>query len=449
MQTVADQCILISEIKIERNVRQRREIDTSDLEPSIRRFGVLQPILLEHGTNRLIAGERRVETCKKLGLVEIPFRYVSELTQVDRQIIEWTENAKRKDLPWQDNVAAVQRIHQLYLSLDAEWTMAETADALSLTSGTISLYLRVASEIEIDRVRTAGTVREAYNILQRKDNREAGTALEELLTGGTEPELPLAPSQSNVLPLAVADGSQPKPAHPINSIIQADFLNWAPAYSGPRFNFLHVDFPYGVDFASGLQAIGAEPGDIYSDKPEVFWDLLECLCANMDKLTSLSAHMMFWCRLDGGPLESRLRETFRSLAPSWQIWQFPLIWHKTDNAGISSDSRRWPRHVYETCLIASRGKRQIVKIVGDVYGCPKDKSLHVSTKPEQMLRHFMSMLVDEHTLMLDPTAGSGSALRAADSLGAKAVVGLEADGKVCEVANQAWRNYRLLRAGSK
>ena len=30
-------------------------------------------------------------------------------------------------------------------------------------------------------------------------------------------------------------------------IITGDFLEWAPAYTGPRFNFLHCDFPYGID----------------------------------------------------------------------------------------------------------------------------------------------------------------------------------------------------------
>jgi len=39
----------------------------------------------------------------------------------------------------------------------------------------------------------------------------------------------------------------------------------------------------------------------------------------------------------------------------------------------------------------------------------------------------MQMFVDENTTLLDPTCGSGSALRAAESLGARHVLGLEKD----------------------
>jgi len=47
------------------------------------------------------------------------------------------------------------------------------------------------------------------------------------------------------------------------------------------------------------------------------------------------------------------------------------------------------------------------------------------------------MLVDGHTSMLDPTAGSGSALRAAKRLGAARIVGLEIDPQFALEANKA------------
>jgi tRNA G10 N-methylase Trm11 len=66
-----------------------------------------------------------------------------------------------------------------------------------------------------------------------------------------------------------------------------------------------------------------------------------------------------------------------------------------------------------------------------------------------MLRHFFQMFVDENTSLLDPTAGSGSALRAAESLGAKRVLGLEVDQEYAKNANVAMRNFRNLRKVSK
>jgi hypothetical protein len=45
-----------------------------------------------------------------------------------------------------------------------------------------------------------------------------------------------------------ADGAISCAAHEPypESIITADFLQWAPAYDGPRFNLIHCDFPYGI-----------------------------------------------------------------------------------------------------------------------------------------------------------------------------------------------------------
>jgi site-specific DNA-methyltransferase (adenine-specific) len=69
----------------------------------------------------------------------------------------------------------------------------------------------------------------------------------------------------------------------------------------------------------------------------------------------------------------------------------------------------------------------------------------MSEKPEPMLRHFFGMLVDENTVMLDPTCGSGSSLRAAESLGAKHVLGLELNPEFAALAREALKRSRKLK----
>jgi len=51
----------------------------------------------------------------------------------------------------------------------------------------------------------------------------------------------------------------------------------------------------------------------------------------------------------------------------------------------------------------------------------------MNEKPTAMLRHFMQMIVDEYTFMLDPTCGSANALKAAQALNAGSVLGIERD----------------------
>ena len=117
--------------------------------------------------------------------------------------------------------------------------------------------------------------------------------------------------------------------------------------------------------------------------------------------------------------------------------------------GILADPNRSPRHVYETALVASQEDRLIVRSVSDTYGAPTDKSHHPSTKPEPVLRHFLAMFIDENSRVLDPTCGSGSALRAAESLGAKYVLGVESDPEHYAAAQSALRTFRTLRKVAK
>jgi ParB-like chromosome segregation protein Spo0J len=456
--------IPLSKIWINREHRQRRFFETTDLEKSIPRNGLINPIVLIENPGpggqpyELKAGERRLTACQNLGHETILARFFEDLTETQQQIIELEENLKRSDLEWNDQARAILRIHKLFLAEDPDWTLVDTSEALSITKGYASMNIRVARELEAkdERVEKAGTVREAYNILNRRDARKAGDLLEELLA------TPDAPSESLQAKL-LTDLSPPgakieiprnvdlpsvetrrKVADASESILEESFLDWIETYEGPPFNLLHCDFPYGIEVFRGRQGVGAE-STIYNDAKEIYFELLETMLRNIDKILSHSAHVMFWYSETHGDETRRL---FRTLAPTFDLLKFPLIWTKSDNAGIASDSRRTPRHVYETCLVASRGRRQIVRNAADSYSSPMDKKLHPSTKPEPMLRHFMQMFCDEHTSLLDPTCGSGAALRAAESLGARRVLGLEIDEGYAAAARQELQKTRLLRSSS-
>lgn len=455
---------------------QGRLTEVQDLESSISRYGMLNPILIEPLPDDpefdflLKAGERRITACQNLGQQKILARKVSDLSPVESQLIELEENIKRKDLQWQDLVAGVAKIHSLYSDLDPDWTMAETGEACGLSVGIVSMYLSVFNEISEERVRNASTVREAYNMLQRRSQRQAGVALQELLETPdfVAPEVRKDLSEeeskqvkalqelSQPIPQHLMTMARPKPAvktaEPPDSILQASFLEWAPQYSGPKFNLVHCDFPYGVELFSGPQGRGAEPGQDgkigYADAPSTYMGLLECFCTHLNRFMSNSAHLMFWMSADTKIVAQTLG-VFAELAPTLHFHKFPLIWVKSDNAGIASDPRHGPRHVYEFCLLASRGTRQIAKVKGDAYSAPTDKKLHPSTKPEPMLRHFMEMLVDESTSLLDPTCGSGASLRAAESLGASRVLGLEIDRQFIDPARLALKQARAKKAAER
>ena len=89
-------------------------------------------------------------------------------------------------------------------------------------------------------------------------------------------------------------------------------------------------------------------------------------------------------------------------------------------------------------------------MIDNVKSAPRSSNaIHPSQKPEPVLRHFFEAVVDSTTDMLDPTCGSGSALRAGEDVGARSVLGLELNPEFAKAANAATVNARLLRKAAR
>lgn len=443
----------IASISVARESRQRtalfdpsgKFIDPDGLVESIKARGVMSPIMITRSME-LVFGERRLTASRLAGLTDIPARFVEDLDPIEAQIIELEENLKRSDLTWQDKTLAIARLHGLYCSDDPKWTQTGTAEAIGLSLSQVTETLRVARDIGSPRILGATSVRAAYNILSRVDERASADTLNDILDiGHTTVAQALAPAPAPSIngDTVVMPAPAILPLAPPESILVADFHEWAATYAGPTFNFIHCDFPYGINAFAGAMS-GRDKWETYNDSRETYEGLIRVLCNNLDRIMAHSAHLMFWCAADI-EIQHDTISRFRSLAPSLQFQTYPLVWHKTDNVGVLPDPKRGPRRIYETALIASREDRQVVRSVGNAYGAPTDKAHHASTKPEPVLRHFFSMFVDDNTRMLDPTCGSGSALRAAESLGAEQVLGLEVNPEHAEAARSALRSFRTLR----
>lgn len=467
-----------TQVLVNRDGRQRRRVVVDDgFKASVLRNGVLNPIILQRDLT-LVTGERRLTASLQLGLPDIPVRFVDEVPSLELEIIELEENLKRSDLDWKDETKAVFRIHELYAATNLDWSQKDTAQALSIDQGNVSRILRVARELDTNpKLASATGVSAAYNIVSRADGRKIADAMSDILEGGkallnkamgrspafgggglgsgaTQQET----SYARRADIGPGDNSRPSgpagsdvraplaaPAAPPESILLADFTKWAPAYAGPRFNFLHCDFPYGIKAFAGPQS-GRDKWTTYNDDPDVYWALIKALCKNLDRLLAPSAHLMFWFSMEH---YSETLAAFGSLAPELEFQPHPLLWHKTDNVGVLPDPERGPRRVYETCFIASRGDRKIVRAVSNTKGAPTDKEHHPSTKPVPVLRYFFEMFIDANTRMLDPTCGSGSSIRAAESLGAAHVLGLEISEEHATSARSALRQARAKAALTK
>lgn len=484
-------------ILIKRDTRQRQEnLDVADLRDSIKTIGIINPIVVSKvdDTYTLVAGERRLTAALQLDLTEVPIRFFEELSESEAEIIELEENIKRKELFWKDQVRAIGRIHLLYKKASSGWKIEQTAEAVSLHHSQLRKTLHVFDALDSGRIDKAEGIEQAYNTLHRFSERKAESIVGDIIVAGAKlfaagagalESLGKAGAQSakaiedsftttsaikvareaslteDDLPIELEDNQEieveallettraettvlPVPADPI---ICVNFIEWIKTYNGPKFSLIHCDFPYGNyrggDSKGSLS--GTETEDFYDNTEDVYWNLVDALTGGLDRIMSYSAHMIFWFNMNFyTETVSRLRKC------GLMVHDHPLVWHKTGGPGglgvVPGTAVTYPRRTYDTALLAVRGNRPLAKPGMNSYAAPTvGNKIHPSQKPEPMLRHFLSMVVDETTSMFDPTCGSAAALRAAEDLGAKSILGIEMDENYAKSALTRTLQARVMR----
>lgn len=393
--------------------RQRKSIDPAAddaLRSSIASLGLIHPIVLDD-QDILIAGFRRLSRCKELGWTSIPAQRLGDAPadvqlEIYRQWVENHENAIRRDLTWQELNDYTTKMVELQRQISPEATQAVIGQSINLSTAAVGQHLLV-KEYRDKRPEVFDkpdmTLNKAVREARRLKEREAADAW----------------------------NAHDKTAEPCASpIIQADFNEWAPSYTGPKFNIIHCDFPYGIN----SQTSAANPSG-YDDSPEVYFTLLKTLALHLDRFCAPSAHMIFWCSAN---IEIA-SNTFQLLKLLYDFTfdEVPLIWVKSDGKGIAPDPQRRFRRVYELAFFGWRGDRRHCLLKDNAFAAPSSGESHPHEKPVVVLEHFFAGLIDSASRLLDPTCGSGSAIRTALALGASDAVGLERSPLYCDEARRA------------
>ncbi|MFQ6095536.1 MAG: ParB N-terminal domain-containing protein [Candidatus Bathyarchaeia archaeon] len=152
-----------SEIEIGERVRNDLG-DIGDLEKSIRKLGLIQPIGITKD-KKLIWGWRRLETWKKVKGDE-PIAAIV-FPEESAKLAELAENLCRLNLPWQLKNTAIAEFHKQLekqaeseFSSDSEeksgragrppkpWSQEDTAEVLGISTGKVSTAISLAKAIE-------------------------------------------------------------------------------------------------------------------------------------------------------------------------------------------------------------------------------------------------------------------------------------------------------------
>lgn len=406
MTTGTFRTIPLSDITIIRETRQRRTLSNIDnLADSISRLGLIQPIVVTPDLI-LVAGERRITACKALGWDSIPAQLTTDLDSTTLHLIELEENIKREDLTWQEQHDAMMEYYRLRRESEPQISMEKVAEAIGVTRPSIVQHVLVDRYRSNPMVANAEGFATARNVAQRLHERaRADEGITQPLTG-------------NVY---------------TSEVLTGNFHEWVQTYSGPKFNIIHCDFPYGINQQTSGQAAVKTLG-AYDDSPDVYWELLRTLTLELDRFCAPSAHMIFWLSTNI-EIMSRTWELLK-LLDGFKFDEVPLIWMKSDGKGIAPDTNRRFRRVYEVAFFGWRGDRKLRNLKDNSISAPTERERHPHEKSEVALSHFLSGIVDGNSRLFDPTCGSGSALRAGKSLGA-AVFGIERDAEFAEIARRS------------
>ncbi len=142
-ETVRARTLEVAKLRVSALNPRRSAGDVSELAASIRRFGILQPLVVApdgNGGYLVLAGQRRLAAAKRAGLARVPC-VIRRLGERDREAAMLVENIQRADLTPLEEATVYVRLMKLHAL-----TQYEVAELVGKSQTHVSLrlaYLRL------------------------------------------------------------------------------------------------------------------------------------------------------------------------------------------------------------------------------------------------------------------------------------------------------------------
>ena len=414
MQTIHESKIIVTP------GRQRQEFspqEMSELTEAITAHGLMHPIVVRETPDGfvLVAGERRWRAIRDMRMLggqlkfngtivpdgEIPYVTLGQLTPLQAEEAELQENIARKDLTWQENAAAVAKLHSLRSrQAQAEGRVHTVADTAMETKGrsdggyqaAVRKDLVVAKFLHNPEVAKAKTADEAFKIIKRQEE-----------------------SQRNVALAAEVGKTFTQSVHELHN---TNCLSWMRAQPEGLFDVILTDPPYGL----GADSFGDGGGKLsgiehhYKDDVESFRALMGEWCPLAYRIAKAQAHAYVFCDLDNFHWLKQ-----QMTAAGWWVTRTPFICTKP-NSGRVPHPEHGPRRQWEMILYAIKGKKPTTGIYPDVVTTMADANMsHGAQKPVALYLDLLKRSVRPGDTVLDSFAGSGTIFPAAHAFKVKAV----------------------------
>ena len=420
----------IQEVPIESIVvgdRAREELgDLEQLQKSIKRLGVINPICIMEGTYKLVAGFRRYTCCKTLSFKTIPARFYEELSEVEKEILELEENL-HKELTWYEQSKLRGRIHthlqeehgKAVKGHKGGWGTQETADYLGVSVGTISQDISLVETAKIAPKITEFTSKK--QALKSLNKMREMAILTEMARRDTEEGL----DQTKSGPYTLYNGDAVKF---IKDNIEDETID-----------LIIFDPPWGIDVDKKGSSRGLRGEKVFYDDSELTSkDLISQIMPELHRVLKANAHMYMFIGIqylsyyinylmnlrqvinDDGTTD------FKTLDPN-RKWRFdvrtiPLIWIKEGGGYTDFEYKFMPK--YEPILFCSKGTRRLNYPTDDVFNKRRPlttERIHPQQKSLELIKDFIKLSSHENEIVFDPMAGSGVTVVAATITGRRSI----------------------------
>ena len=404
--------------------RQRKDFEPQslgELSETIRSKGLMHAIVVREvdDTLVLVAGERRLRAIEDMWMMggeliyngvsvpegSIPYVTLGSLSPLEAEEAELEENLHRKDLSWQENAAAMSKLHRIrseQARLDGRiHTVADTAmETKGRSDGSYQEAIRkdliVAKHLHNPEVAKAKTADEAFKILKRQETTAKNIELGESI-GKTF-------SKS------------------VHELYNVNCLDWMALSEPEQFDVILTDPPYGMGadtFGDGGGGRLANNEHHYKDDYQGWKTLMEVWAPLSYRVAKAQSHAYVFCDIDNfHELKLIMQKA------GWYVFRTPFICTKP-NSGRVPLPDEGPRRQYETLLYAIKGHKKTTAIYPDVITTTADAGLtHGAQKPVALFENLLQRSVRPGDVVLDSFAGSGTIFPASHSFKCRAV-GLE------------------------
>jgi len=380
------------------NPRLMPEAEMAKLVRSIQEFGLVEPLVVCKRDRTIVGGHQRWEAAKRLGLEMVPVVYV-DISEADAKALNLALN-----------------------KIQGEWNLPKLGELLEELKGLADL----------DETLSGFDETEIESLLADLERQQMPGPYEESFDVAAE----MLQVQRHAAPTRVKPGETWQLGR--HRLYCGDSLGSGTLeklLNGAKVDLVLTDPPYGISYQSTLAKRGRRKRTITNDAVDDY-DAFLARALPAIKAVMTRGAVMYWFAGGGGG-EPVLAKALLAISEHFDLLN-TLVWDKVD-PGLGWRWRRSWEAIIEASVGKPRvwyggtGKRNVLRFAKAI----PQQDEHPTPKPVPLLEELIRAAAPSRGLILDPFAGSGPTLIAAERTGRTCYAG-ELEPRYCDIILARW-----------